>query len=581
MSLQGSILLVGEGNFSFSASLSQQHNEAASGSVIATCLQSEEEALRQEGAAENIQIITDSGGAVLFGVDCTRLGECASLQGCLFDRVVFNFPHCGRKSGVKKNRDLLKTFFLSCVQVLAEGGEVHVSLCNGQGGTPADQPKREWHNSWQVTAMAAEAQLILTEVRPFESEKNQSYKCTGYRSQDKGFHVEKALVHVFTRSLPYTSALALTVEETVGGQKVEYNLPAELSDYMFRGFLSANSVHPVRLVQDFLHAGLTEEWSVRMGLESVPSLLTAQQLHTCSHGVDAARWYWIQPAEEGLGADTADSSSDKVERVRSREGEDAAPRGESALYVLRPSLLPQMEELFTKKEDCAPSLLGLSGVVFRNVPVGLWALPAFHQLVLKGVFPSGSKPVSLLGQRLESLLAPYGVSLVKEQGGLSLTAKPMGVVGNLFAGNDTDQPAITVCLNLDLLAALLFALPDWRLLWSRDPRFLQQFALRPSPGQPFRPLSLYPEPFIFDISFWTGSAYKEKEFHAAVREASCGTVERVKLIDRFSHPELSQTSYCYRLAYRSHTHALAHSRALQFHKQLELLLSSRLQVTIR
>lgn len=54
------------------------------------------------------------------------------------------------------------------------------------------------------------------------------------RSQDKGFHVEKALVHVFSRSLPYTSARALTVEETVDGQKVEYNLPAELSDYMYR-----------------------------------------------------------------------------------------------------------------------------------------------------------------------------------------------------------------------------------------------------------------------------------------------------------------------------------------------------------
>lgn len=54
------------------------------------------------------------------------------------------------------------------------------------------------------------------------------------RSQDKGFHVEKALVHVFSRSLPYTSAQALTVKETVDGQKVEYNLPAELSDYMFR-----------------------------------------------------------------------------------------------------------------------------------------------------------------------------------------------------------------------------------------------------------------------------------------------------------------------------------------------------------
>lgn len=62
MSLQGSILLVGEGNFSFSASLSQQQqNEAARSSVVATCLQSEDEALRHEGAAENIQIINDSG----------------------------------------------------------------------------------------------------------------------------------------------------------------------------------------------------------------------------------------------------------------------------------------------------------------------------------------------------------------------------------------------------------------------------------------------------------------------------------------------------------------------------------------
>lgn len=69
----------------------------------------------------------------------------------------------------------------SCVEVLAEDGEVHVSLCNGQGGTPADQPKREWHNSWQVSAMAAEAHLILSAVRHFESDNLPSYKSTGYR----------------------------------------------------------------------------------------------------------------------------------------------------------------------------------------------------------------------------------------------------------------------------------------------------------------------------------------------------------------------------------------------------------------
>lgn len=54
------------------------------------------------------------------------------------------------------------------------------------------------------------------------------------RSQDKGFHVEKALLHVFTRSLPYTTPQVLTVEETVVEENVKYNVPIELSDYTFR-----------------------------------------------------------------------------------------------------------------------------------------------------------------------------------------------------------------------------------------------------------------------------------------------------------------------------------------------------------
>jgi len=65
--------------------------------------------------------------------------------------------------------------------VLAEDGDIRVTLCNGQGGTPADQPMREWQNSWQVVAMAAEADLILSSVRPFRAEEVESYMCTGYR----------------------------------------------------------------------------------------------------------------------------------------------------------------------------------------------------------------------------------------------------------------------------------------------------------------------------------------------------------------------------------------------------------------
>lgn len=70
---------------------------------------------------------------------------------------------------------------VSCADVLAEDGEVHVALCRGQGGTPADKPMREWHNSWQVVAMAALGGFILSDVHPFNCEAVPGYKCTGYR----------------------------------------------------------------------------------------------------------------------------------------------------------------------------------------------------------------------------------------------------------------------------------------------------------------------------------------------------------------------------------------------------------------
>ncbi|XP_061754527.1 ferredoxin-fold anticodon-binding domain-containing protein 1 isoform X1 [Nerophis ophidion] len=615
MSRSMSVLLVGEGNFSFSAALCSL--QGSSQMVTATCLQSQEETLRQEGASDNIQTIKDSGGRVLFEVDSTKLGENVSLQGHIFDRVVFNFPHCGRKSGVKKNRQLLKDFFLSCVQLLAEDGEVHISLCNGQGGTPADQLRRERHNSWQVVAMAAEAHLILSDVRPFQSEEYQSYKCTGYRSQDKGFHLENALLHVFTRSVPFSCPQVCKVEEVIEGQKVQYNIPAELSDFISRGFLSADSVHSVKLVQDFLLGSLQEKWAVSMTTQTHPFLITAKQLHTCCPDIQNTLCYWIHASQKNLDCEACsstgkDEGQECFDKRRNCANSECRTRKvlngkrslccpdcerETARYVLRPSLCPQMEERLTEKEEWNPGettvednlslnavkslLFGISGVVFHNVPVRLWSQPAFHELLLTGVYPKKCEPAKVLKQTLERLLYPYGVSMVIEQGGVHLMAQPMGLIGKVRTSDTSSHLRVTVSLNLDLLAVLVFSLPDWRLLWSHDPRFLKQFELQPSPGSPFTPFSLYPELFSFDISLWTGTMWDEKKFHALVREATCGAVEHVKLIDRFSHPDLSQTSCCYRLIYHSHTHALSHTQALQFHKRLESLLSSRLEVTIR
>lgn len=76
---------------------------------------------------------------------------------------------------------LLPGFPFSSAEMLTEEGEIHVALCNGQGGTPADQPRREWHNSWQIVAVAAGAGFILSNIHPFKAETIPGYKCTGYR----------------------------------------------------------------------------------------------------------------------------------------------------------------------------------------------------------------------------------------------------------------------------------------------------------------------------------------------------------------------------------------------------------------
>ncbi|XP_059123825.1 alpha-1,2-mannosyltransferase ALG9 isoform X1 [Peromyscus eremicus] len=195
------LLLVGEGNFSFTASLINTLDPGVR--ITATCLQHPADLEEDPVTQENLQRLRERGIEVCFGVDCTQLAHALQAHDRDFDRIYFNFPHCGRKAGVAKNRELLARFFQSCADVLAKEGEVHVALCRGQGGTPADKPQREWHNSWQVVAMAALGGFILSDVYPFSCEAVPGYKCTGYRSQAKSFHVEGALNHVFTQSLPF------------------------------------------------------------------------------------------------------------------------------------------------------------------------------------------------------------------------------------------------------------------------------------------------------------------------------------------------------------------------------------------
>ncbi|XDV19933.1 hypothetical protein PO909_025328 [Leuciscus waleckii] len=582
MSKTREVLLVGEGNFSFSAALSEKAGDEVG--VTATCFQSEDQTFKHEGAVLNIQRLRERGNVVLFKVDCTCLKEHEAIQHHLFDCIIFNFPHCGRKSGVKKNRILLVKFFQSAVAVLKDNGEVHVTLCNGQGGTPCDSPMREWHNSWQVVAMAAEAGLILSEIRPFDCETYQGYRCTGYRSQDKGFHVEGGLTHIFTRSLPHTMPEKLKMEKRIGKETICFELPAELSNYMNRNFLGQQSHHPVKTVQEQLLRELKSVWPVCSINEDFPELVSClpETPEACDSTLTQSEVYWIKPTDTYI----FDQSENEQKDCESMDDQQSF----TGSYALRPSLLLHVQEI-TQNEDFSPGTLhAVSGLVFQRVPISLSRSPAFHQLLLVGMFPTESNPLQCFHDCLESLLTSYSVSFEEAQIGLEqqvwMNSKMLPKFGriaslpSLSSALDDGLQLIGVSINLDHLATVIFGISDWRLLWSADPRFLKHFEANPL--GPFSHFSLYPPSYSHDVSFWMDpEIYEELDFHAVVREASCGSVKNVALVDRFRHPHMGHASLCYRLTYQSSDRALSHSQVLGLQNQLRRLLPLRLQVTLR
>ncbi|KAK3070705.1 phenylalanyl-tRNA synthetase alpha subunit, mitochondrial [Teratosphaeriaceae sp. CCFEE 6253] len=141
-------------------------------------------------------------------------------------------------------------------------------------------------------------------------------------------------------------------------------------------------------------------------------------------------------------------------------------------------------------------------------------------------------------------------------------------------------------IGLERIAMLLFGIPDIRLFWSKDPRFLKQFSQR-EPNKRFQPFSKHPAA-PRDVAFWlpasltgpvvvdtpassstapspaggqqdsaaqasntTEPAFHENDLMEIVRTIAGDSVEDVRLIDDFQHPKTQRRSLCYRIEYRS------------------------------
>ncbi|KAL2040982.1 hypothetical protein N7G274_006440 [Stereocaulon virgatum] len=156
-----------------------------------------------------------------------------------------------------------------------------------------------------------------------------------------------------------------------------------------------------------------------------------------------------------------------------------------------------------------------------------------------------------------------------------------------------DQLGWAFGVGLERVAMLLYSIPDIRLFWSEDPRFLTQFSDMGN-IKTFVPFSRHPACYK-DVSFWLRSSSssadgglkaKAQEFHEndvmeIVRDIGGDVVEDVKLIDQFTHPTTGRKSLCYRINYRSLRWTLTNEKINDLHKKVGEKLVENLGVELR
>ncbi|WCJ32556.1 hypothetical protein M5689_013974 [Euphorbia peplus] len=225
------ILLVGEGDFSFSTTMARHFRSAYN--IVATSLDSYDTLVRKYKKAKvNLEILSMYGACTLHGVDATKMRLHMDLMMQRFDRIIFNFPHAGFRGRekddhvIRRHKKLVLGFFKNASGLLRANGEIHVTH-------KTSHP----FSCWKIPELAQRNSLGLIDCVDFKIKDYPGYKNKRggrrFRKCDQTFPLGKCSTFKF-RFFPSTKNMT----------REENNTPirSELSD----GYLSETDCQPTQ-----------------------------------------------------------------------------------------------------------------------------------------------------------------------------------------------------------------------------------------------------------------------------------------------------------------------------------------------
>jgi phenylalanyl-tRNA synthetase alpha chain len=249
------------------------------------------------------------------------------------------------------------------------------------------------------------------------------------------------------------------------------------------------------------------------------------------------------------------------------------------------------------------------GDVYRKDAIDSTHYPVFHQMDAFAIMEPGVDVKENLRERLSGLVKhlfgdgvtfrfledrecpdvyfPFTVDSLEVEVELKLENGETKVLEILGAGTvhpdimkDLGLPnhqAWAFGLGLERLAMVMFDIPDIRLFWSTDTRFLGQFTA--GKVTKFKSFSKY-EMCYKDVSFFLSDKFSYNDFCVIARdEDRHNLIESITLTDKFS--KKGRQSHCYRIVYRSMDSTLKNSEVDKIQANIRKRLTKELEVEIR